>query len=438
MCDQDGPENHASGAAAWRHVETLLARYGGGKADHAAAGDRFSSVGIIGGGTMGIGIAAAHLRQGVPVVVVDADPRVVAAAAERTAAELAHDMDPERAQALVDALLQATDDLAAVGACELVVESIDENRDVKHRLYATLEGQLAPEAVLGSNTSSIPIGKLALPLKNPRRFLGVHFFHPVRRRPLVELIRGERTDEAAVARAAAHLRAIGRASIVVEDGPGFLVNRVLLPYFVEALELLLEGATIDQVDQAALAFGMAKGPLRLADEVGLDTVVRSGVVLATAFPDRVVSSPLPVTLVKAKRLGVKSGKGFFRYTTSSDGRLRAHPDPDIDPLIARWAGDAREHTPESIANRLIVPMLLEAARVLEEGKISGPAEVDVGTLLGLGFPKDKGGLLFWADSLSRDELAERIRCLEPLGARAEPPALLREMLRDGRKFYPTT
>ena len=231
-----------------------------------------------------------------------------------------------------------------------------ETVSAKHAVYAAIEPHVQAHTILASNTSTIPIQRLAATLARADRFLGLHFFHPVRRRPLVEIVRGPKTSDASITTAAAFAKGIAKTPIVVDDGPGFLVNRLLVPYLTEALELLLDGASIDDVEHAATEFGMAMGPLRLVDEIGIDTVFQGGRVLWEAFPDRVVASPLLVSMLKAGRLGTKSGAGFFLYSKEGTGPICAqhpsghsgrldlstfsvsgHRDAAVAEMIAQWA-----------------------------------------------------------------------------------------------------
>jgi 3-hydroxyacyl-CoA dehydrogenase len=417
---------------------------------------RFDSVGVLGAGLMGTSIAAAHLRHGIRVVVHDSDADSLGIAPQRVAADLGADMPTEQARRLVERLLHIAPDEAEAAACDLVVESIVEafvpKRDLLRRLRPALRG----EAVVVSNTSTIPIGRLAAEAADPGRFCGMHFCHPVRLRPLVEVVRGAKTTDATAASIVAHAKAIGKMPVVAADGPGFLVNRLLLPYLGEALELLLEGAGVEAVEQAAAEFGFAKGPLRLLDEIGLDTTLHAGWVLAEAFPERIVASPLLVSMVKAGKLGKKSGAGFFSYANGPDAELpqrdrdevgpRVPPPPGerrrpIDPLvpelIAKWAKPGQNHTPHSIVMRLLLPMVLEATRLLGENKARDARDIDLAVVFGLGFPQSRGGLLWWADTLGAARLVEMLRPLERLGPRTRPTPELLAMARSHRRFYET-
>jgi len=419
------------------------------------------SVGIVGAGMMGRAIAAAHLipkkkkgpglffakhpsgRSGkinlVPfsfsVVITDVDEAAVLAAPERVAAELAQHVAPGAAEAAVASRLRPTRNLDDVAQCDLVLETIVENVRAKWTLYGELEGRLAEGAVLVSNTSTIPITQLGEKLKRPERFCGFHFFHPVRDRPLIEVIRGKQTSPQTIATAADHARAIGRMPIVVNDGPAFLVNRLLTPCLAEALELLVEGASVEAIDEAAGRFGMAKGPCALMDEIGLDVALDGAMALGAAFDERIPRSPLLVSMVKAGRLGCKSGKGFYTYREAAGRLERGEPDEELRRLVARWVGEPREHTPDSIAERLVLPMVLEATRALEDGIVGDPRDVDLAVLCGLGFPAERGGLLWWADTLGAERLVAILREQARLGPRAEPTPLLQALARSRGRFY---
>ena len=419
---------------ALRNVEKLIERNRrDAGTDHAGVAVReIRSVGLVGAGMMGAAIAAANVKQNIPVTVTDLDENTLAAAPLRIAAELAPEGESPDDEILraVGRLITRTTDVRQVAACDLVVESVAETVAAKHQVYAQLEPNCSPNAILTSNTSTIPIGQLAAELEDRSRFCGLHFFHPVRYRPLAEIIRGPDTSDETIATAVAYAKRIEKMPIVVDDGPGFLVNRLLHPYLTEALELLLDGATIDQIERAATGFGMAIGPLRILDEIGIDTVFLGGRVLWDAFPDRVVASPLLVTMIKAGRLGKKSGAGFFRYRNG-----QAEPDPEVERIIANWARSAEQFAAEQIVDRLLLPMVLEGTRLLEERHVRDPRDVDLGVLFGLGFPAARGGLLWWADTLGIKSIVARLRSLDPLGPRAEPTAMLLEMAAAGRRFY---
>jgi 3-hydroxyacyl-CoA dehydrogenase/enoyl-CoA hydratase/3-hydroxybutyryl-CoA epimerase/3-hydroxyacyl-CoA dehydrogenase/enoyl-CoA hydratase/3-hydroxybutyryl-CoA epimerase/enoyl-CoA isomerase len=392
-----------------------------------------ASVGVIGAGIMGGGIAAVSLRRDLQVTLFDSAPESLARGAERVRDDAAYDKqrkgpDPIRRAALT-ARLRVVDNLEGLAEQPLVVEAIVENAEAKRELFQRLEPLVAADAILASNTSTIPITRQAAHLRHPERFCGMHFFNPVRILPLVEIIRGAATSDDTVARAVAFARRIGKSPIVVNDGPGFLVNRVLFPYLNESLQLASEGVPLEEIESAAIDFGMPMGPLELYDMVGIDTALFAGRVIWSAFLERVQASPILPALLKAGRLGQKSGAGFFRYPAAgpaSPGSGR-QPDPALDAVIGDYLAPNRSAPRSEIVDRLLFPMLFEAARALEDRIVDDPRAIDFGVMHGLGFPAFRGGLMFWAD---QEGLAEILRRNEPfltLGPRYEPPPLLREL-----------
>jgi len=386
---------------------------------------------------MGAQIAACTASHKLPVVIGDADQRVLADLSQKLAAELADDGKPPGGQreSVIGRLVRPTADSAAIARCDLVVEAVSERPAAKEQVLADLEPRLPNGTILASNTSTIPITRLAAKLVDPSRFCGLHFFPPVRKRPLVEIVRSPHTSDCTIATAAAYVRAIGKMPLVVRDGPGFVVNRLMLPYVSEAMQLLLEGATVEAVERAGTDFGMPMGPLALLDHTGLDTALDCGWVFSGAYPDGFATSPLLTAMVKAGRLGRKSGAGFFAYEAGSGETVVARRDMAVDEIVARWAGTPKQHTPETITARLFLLMLLEATRLLEEEKVSDPRFVDLGVIFGLGFPESRGGLLFWADTLGAARIVEMLRPLESLGPRARPTRLLLDMASQDRRFY---
>lgn len=397
------------------------------------------SVSVLGAGIMGQGIAVACIKRGLPVNMSDAAAEALAGASQSVLTEAAYNRvlkgpDVQKMAGLAG-LFNATtsdDELALV---DLLIEAIVENMEVKRSVYKRLEPKLRDDAILASNTSTIPIGKLAEGLARPERFCGIHFFNPVRKMPLVEVIRGAKTSDETVATAVAFAKKIGKSPIVVNDGPGFLVNRLLFPYMQESLELLVEGVPVKLVERAAKDFGMPMGPITLYDVVGLDTAFYAGRVMWEAFPDRIIPSQLLATLVKRGRLGQKAGAGFFAYPPGKKPE-KGVPDPAFEPILQTYLrGEPIKLTSEQVTMRLFLPMLLEATRALEDGVVRDPRDVDLGLIYGLGFPPFKGGLLFWADTLGAAKILEMLQPFESLGPRMQPTQLLLDMARDGRKFY---
>ena len=401
-------------------------------------------VGVIGAGIMGAAIAAANLKRELPTTLVDAAPPALAAGVQSILEEVAYDKrthGPSVARAIrFGAKLHSSDNLAALHDCDLVVEAIVENPETKAALYAELEAMLSTTAygndvVLASNTSTIPISRLAEKLKSPDRFCGLHFFNPVRRMQLVEVIRGRQTSTVTLAAAAAYVRRIGKFPLLVNDGPGFLVNRLLSPYLNASLELLSQGIALEEVDRAALKFGMPIGPIALYDLVGLDTAFNAGRTMWEAFPDRYIASPVIPALLKAGRLGRKNGLGFYNYRNK---KQRAEQDPAVATILETYTKTKLTLTTDQITLRLFLPMLLEATRVLEEGIVDNPRDVDLGLIYGLGFPPFRGGLCFWADTLGAAKLLERVQSLAETGKKLPVTVLLQEMAQAERKFYDLT
>ncbi len=394
------------------------------------------SVGVIGAGIMGSGITAAVVKRDLPVTITDAAAPALAAGVRRVLEEASYNKatkgpDVER-MAKIAPLVNATSTEAEFSACDLIIEAVVENPSVKRELFSRLVKTIQPDAILASNTSAISIGTLAEGLPRPERFLGIHFFNPVRQMPLVEVIRGPKTGDDAVAAAVAFAKRLGKSPIVVRDGAGFLVNRLLLPYMTEALELLREGVPIKAVEKAARSFGLPMGPITLYDVVGLDTALYAGRVMQEAFPDRVIGSPILEALVAAGRLGQKTGAGFYSY---SGKKGKGVADPKLDNLLKPLIQPGSRNSDEQLIDRMILPMVVEAARIISEGVVRDVRDVDLGLIYGIGFPPFRGGLLYWADHVGLSEIVRRLTPWIPLGKRYEPPELLLDLAGKGRKFY---
>ena len=363
---------------------------------HSTAARPIRSVGVIGAGIMGTAVAIEHAAHSIPVVLMDNNPEALRRAAATIAIELATAPRCGGRVSSGQPIAYTLDD-AELGGCDLVLESIVEKRPAKQALYTRIKPRLADRAVLATNTSTIPIARLAAGLAAPGRFCGLHFCHPVRLRPLVEVIPGAATNPETLAAVVAHASSLGKLPLVVADGPGFVVNRLLLTYLNEALTLISHGVMVQQIDAAMIAFGMPLGPLELMDEIGLDTVVQSGIMLAEILGERSSGSELLVRLVKAQQYGMKAGAGFYCYPGK-------RPNPSVGVIIAELRGPGRPAckelaNPAAMAKRLLLPMIAEAARMLAEKKAASPWQIDLAMIFGLGFPLWRGGLLWWADRL---------------------------------------
>lgn len=402
---------------------------------------KITSGGVVGAGVMGQGIAAANVKRGIPVALMDADQKALARGVQGVLNEVAYNKqlkgpDVKRAVELAPLVNGTTSDVELCHA-ELIVEAIIEKREAKQRLFARIEPLMDDNTLLCSNTSTIPITQLADGLEHPERFCGLHFFNPVRQMPLVEVIRGRKTSDATIATAAAYARALGKSPIVMNDGPGFLVNRLLLPYMNEAALLLCEGASIKDIERAAKSFGMPMGPFTLYDVVGVDVAVHAGRTMAEAFPDRVVPAPIVDQLFKLGRIGQKADKGFFDYATSKGGKPpRGTDSEEVAKLIDGCrSGATRKFSQEELTDRLFLPMLVEATRVLEDKIVTDVRDVDLGLILGIGFPPFRGGLFFWADQIGPPKIVAKLKQYAPLGKRYEPTAMLTRLAESGSRFY---
>jgi 3-hydroxyacyl-CoA dehydrogenase/enoyl-CoA hydratase/3-hydroxybutyryl-CoA epimerase/3-hydroxyacyl-CoA dehydrogenase/enoyl-CoA hydratase/3-hydroxybutyryl-CoA epimerase/enoyl-CoA isomerase len=392
-------------------------------------------VGVIGAGLMGAGIAGAHVRRGIPVMMLDSEAKAlekgVAANVKvlQTRIDIGRGTPEDMVRAL--GLLSTTQALNAMADRDVVIEAVVENEEVKTALYGQLRPALKPEAILASNTSTISITRMAKAWPKPESFAGMHFFNPVDRMQLVEVIRGEKTSDQTVVTLVALAKRVGKTPIVVRDCPGFLVNRVLFPYINESLVLLEEGADPRAIDRAATAFGMPMGPITLNDLVGLDTSLYAGRVVNAAFADRAKVTRVLDELVKAGRLGQKSGAGFYTYAKGKRGA----DDPYLTAMLERLGARRRDYTQEELQDRLFLPMLTEASRVLTEGIVREPGDLDMGLILGIGFPAFRGGLLRWADSLGLPAVLDRLRKYESLGSRFAPTEQMRKLAAAGKGFY---
>lgn len=418
-------------------MQNRLSRDAGGPEDLEVPG--VNRVGVLGAGLMGAGITTAHARRGVPATMIDIDNDRLASGLGQAAHVVESRIKIGRATpedlGKMMAMISTATSTASFAGCDVVVEAVTENEELKTRVYGQLADVLAPGTILASNTSTISITRMARSAPEPERFAGMHFFYPVDRMQLVEVIRGEQTSDETVATLVELARRVGKTPIVMNDCPGFLVNRVLLPYMSESLQLLREGASMDDIDKASVRFGMPMGPIALHDLVGLDTALYAGQVVSAAYSDRAVEIPILEDLVNAGRLGKKSGSGFRQFVGR---KSRPSADPDFEAFLEPHRTGEREFTIEELQDRLFLPMLLEATRCLEEDIVREPAHVDMGVILGIGFPPFRGGLLRWCDGLGANLVLERLEPLAELGPRFSPTDSLSELAATDGLWHPTT
>jgi len=350
---------------------------------------------VIGCGAMGAGIAARLADAGMTVRLRDADAAAIARALDRARREFEgkvarRRLAPHEARDRLDRLQPALDG-SGIERSDLVVEAIVESLDAKRELLADLAARVRPDAILATNTSSLPIAEIARDVPRPERVVGMHFFNPVEKMPLVEVVRGPRTSPTTVAAIASLTLALSKTPVVVGDGPGFLVNRILAPYLQEAAALLQEGMGVAAVDRAAREFGMPMGPFAVLDEVGIDVALAVAKLFAEAFPSRFEPPRLLEALVQASRLGRKSGAGFYRY----GGGKKREEDPDLSRTIS-LPPPGEIPAVSRLVDRLFLPIANEALRCIEEGIVERAGDADLASVLGFGFPPERGGILRWA------------------------------------------
>lgn len=413
----------------------LVALFRAGQAARPKSGGaaRPLRLGVLGAGLMGAGIARVALRAGHTVRLHDTAPEALGRALASAARGGERGRRAAGAPETRARLARLTPALAARGfaACDLVIEAIVEELAAKRELLARVARELDGEAILASNTSTLPILELAVGLPNPERVLGLHFFSPVERMPLVEIVRHAASAERAIESARRFVASLGKTPIVVADGPGFYTSRILAPYLAEGARLAAGGLAIPEVDAAGRAAGFPVGPLTLVDEIGLDVAARAAATLAAAFPDRMPPADGFRRLVDAGRRGRKGGLGFYDYRAPVK---RADPEAvrALAGLPASPPCDRRE-----AAERLLFAMVAEAVRCLEQGVLASPGDGDLGAVLGLGFPPDLGGPFRWLDRLGAGVAVERLERLRAATGAAlyEPPALLRRHAERGGRFH---
>jgi 3-hydroxyacyl-CoA dehydrogenase/enoyl-CoA hydratase/3-hydroxybutyryl-CoA epimerase len=395
--------------------------------------EKVRAAGLLGAGTMGGGMAWSLSSRDISVRVKDVHPEALGAglAAARRIYERrkkrgrlsAWELDKKMS------LITPTLDWSGFGRIDVVLEAIIEDLQIKKKVLGELEPEISNTCLIGTNTSTLPITELQAALARPERMAGFHFFNPVDRMPLIEVIRGEATSTRTVAAFVALAKRLGKTPVVVADGPGFLVNRVLGPYLNEASHLLVETGDVEGIDRALLQFGMPMGPLRLLDEVGIDVAAKASKVLAASYGDRAASAGVIEKLAASGRLGKKSGSGLYTHKGK-----KATPDPGA--LTVLEIEHRRSVDPQEAIERAVDSMISEAARSLDEKVVRTPEELDLAMVMGIGFPPFRGGLLRYADSIGLSALVERLRRHEAsLGSRFKPPEALVQRAGSGKNFY---
>ena len=404
--------------------------------DAEASGRTVRTLGVLGAGVMGGGIGQLAAQHDIRVYMKDIRHEAVTGGLRhaRSIFDKAVErrrMTPLQAQRHME-LISGGLDYHGLGSADIVVEAIVEKMEIKKAVLGETEAHVARDCVIATNTSSLSVDEMAHALERPERFCGMHFFNPVHRMPLVEVVRGARTADEVVATVYALAVRLDKVPIVVRDGPGFLVNRILGPYLNEAGHLVGEGAPIAEIDRVAKAFGMPMGPLRLIDEVGIDVSSHAGAVLHEALGPRLEPSPVLKALASTPRLGRKGGSGFYRYENGRESGIDATVYEALGSVVPRPA-----EIPEAqIRDRLVLAMINEAARVLEDRIVDSAADVDLAMIMGTGFPPFRGGLLRFADTLHPRGLIDVLRALQAAhGQRFAPAPLIERLATEDRGFY---
>ncbi|MEO7458339.1 MAG: fatty acid oxidation complex subunit alpha FadJ [Gemmatimonadaceae bacterium] len=395
------------------------------------------TLGVIGAGFMGAGIASIAVQQGTPVRLKDTDVARVGhgiAAVNDVLRERLKKKQVTRVQYDDQlALAGGTTDYSGFGRATLVIEAVFEDLALKHRVLREVEPMLHADAIYASNTSTIPIGRIAEAAARPNRVLGLHFFSPVHKMPLLEVIVTPQTDADATVTSVAYGKKLGKTVIVVNDAPGFYTTRTLSAYMNEAGRLLDEGAPIEAIDAALLDFGFPVGPITLLDEVGIDVGGKVGQTLFDAFGARMTPSESMRRVVESGRSGRKGKLGFYLY--DDEGR-KGQVDATVYALLPHGA-QRRPIDAEEIRQRCVLAMVNEAARCLEEGVLRSPRDGDVGAVFGIGFPPFRGGPFRYVDALSAVQVVEELDQLNGrFPGRFEAAELLRNNARARRPFYP--
>ncbi|CDZ93051.1 fatty acid oxidation complex subunit alpha FadB [Pseudomonas saudiphocaensis] len=396
---------------------------------------------VLGAGIMGGGIAYQSAIKGTPILMKDIREEGLKMGLDEASKLLGKRVEKGRmtpAQ-MADALnaIRPTTSYGDFGNVDIVVEAVVENPKIKQSVLAEVEGLVREDAIIASNTSTISISLLAQALKRPENFCGMHFFNPVHMMPLVEVIRGEKTSEAAIATTVAYAKKMGKSPVVVNDCPGFLVNRVLFPYFGGFARAINHGADFVRVDKVMEKFGWPMGPAYLMDVVGMDTGHHGRDVMAEGFPDRMKDDGRTAidVMYDANRLGQKNGKGFYLYEMDKKGKPKKVVDPQSYELLKPIVSETRELSDEDIINYMMIPLCLETVRCLEDKIVETAAEADMGLIYGIGFPPFRGGALRYIDSIGVAEFVALADKYADLGPLYQPTAKLREMAANGQRFY---
>lgn len=403
--------------------------------------EKVKKAAVLGAGIMGGGIAYQSASTGTPILMKDITDDALELGLNEATKLLNKQIKRKKITTeQMGQVLNAIDPTLHYGdfeATDVVVEAIVENKSVKDKVLPELESQVGNNTVIASNTSTISITELAKTLKRPENFCGMHFFNPVHRMPLVEVIRGEKTSDETVAKTVKYALQMKKTPIVVNDCAGFLVNRVLFPYFNGFARLLEDGVDYQRIDKVMEKFGWPMGPAYLMDVVGIDTGVHAARIMADAFPDRMKMENETVMeiLHKNNRYGQKNGIGFFSYAPDKKGKPKKAVDESVLEFIKQGVKREVSITDEEIVERMMLPMIFECARCLEEKIVATPQEVDMGLVLGLGFPPFRAGALKYADSIGMNQLLKLSEKYLELGNMYAATDGIKAMASENKTYY---
>lgn len=403
---------------------------------------KIETAAVLGAGIMGGGIAYQSASKGTPIVMKDiAQPALelgLNEASKILATQIKRGRSTPEKMAKVLNNITATLDYTPVKDVDIVVEAVVEHPKVKSMVLAEVEQHVSDDAIITSNTSTISINLLAKSLKKPERFCGMHFFNPVHKMPLVEVIRGEHSSEETVASVVAYASKMGKTPIVVNDCPGFFVNRVLFPYFAGFSGLLADGADFVAIDKVMeKQFGWPMGPAYLLDVVGIDTGHHAQAVMAEGFPDRMGKNGKDAIdiMFSADRFGQKNNKGFYAYSVDRRGKPKKDVDPTSYELLGAEFGELKPFESDEIIARTMIPMIIETVRCLEEGIIATPAEADMGLVFGLGFPPFRGGVFRYIDTMGVANFVALADKYAHLGGLYQVTDAMRELAANNGSYY---
>lgn len=409
--------------------------------NYARSAGSIDQAAVLGAGIMGGGIAYQSAYKGTSILMKDINEQGIQLGQEEASKLLTKALKRKKIDSskMAETLcrIHPTLSYGDFDDVDVCVEAVVENPNVKKAVLAEAESHLGEGAVLASNTSTISITELATALEKPENFCGMHFFNPVHRMPLVEVIRGEKTSEQTVATVVEYAQKMGKTPIVVNDCPGFLVNRILFPYFGGFASLLKDGVDFERIDKLMESFGWPMGPAYLLDVVGIDTGVHAQKVMSAGFPDRMSQDYRTAmdAMFEADRYGQKNNQGFYQYKLDKKGKLKKSSDEKAHELVADVVQQTVEVSDDDIVNRLMIPMCLETVRTLEDGIVASAEEADLGLIYGIGFPPFLGGALKYIDDMGVSTFVELCAKYADLGPLYAVTDGLQDMAENNKTFY---